>query len=78
MKILLTRAAAVTLSLLRLHLPPLDVGSLLDSQRELPLGWCRLVEMQDDILQADGGYSGRGGEEGLEGEILRTEEKIIF
>ena len=75
MKILLTWAA--TVSLLRLHLPPLDVGSLGDSRRDLSLGWCSPVEVLDHGLQTDSGYSGRGGKESLLGEIMKTEENIF-
>ena len=59
MKILLTRAAATVSPLLRFLPPPLDGGFLVDSWNELSLGWCRLVEMLDNIFQADGGLCGR-------------------
>ena len=46
-------------SLLLRHLPPLDVGFLVYSKRELSLGWSRLIEIVDNFFQADGGFCGR-------------------
>ena len=65
-------------SLLLRHLPPLDVGFLINSQREVSLGLTGLVEMLDNIFQADGGNCRGRLEKILLRKIWRTEEKLIF